>query len=211
MSKLERSNKWFIRITSPWALLEPKVAEMKGWIDIEKMAIAYHVGSKTEKEHIHIVMTMLKELQRQSIAERIKKLFGVKGNGMLSIKPWDGDLKVYAYLRHDEKGKIDYFKVEFTEEEEKTISSTNLIFKDIVKSAKEKASTRIPDKILEEMHGERWTRAQIIRRILMGVKRGEWYPPGHRMEVLVQEIWIKSDPEAIDALVSYYLDKMRYC
>lgn len=210
MAKLERSDKWFIRITSPWTLLESKVAEMKGWIDVVSMATAYHVGAKTEKEHVHIVLTMSKDLQKQSIAERIKKTFGVKGNGMLSIKVWDGDLKVYAYLRHDEKGKIDYYKLTFSEEEEKAIQSTNLIFKDIVKNAKEKATTRIPDRILEEMGGERWTRTKIIRRILEGVKRSEWYPPGPRMEAIVQEVWIKSDPDAIDVLVDFYYRRMLY-
>lgn len=208
--KQEKNDKWFIRVTSPWTLLEPKVKEMKEWIDISGMAIAYHKGEKTEKEHIHIVLTMLKQLQRQSIAERIKKLFGVKGNEQVSIKSWDGNLKVFSYIRHDTSHPIDYFKMKLTEAQEQYISSLELIYLDIKTDAKDKASTRIPDRILTEMDGERWTPKQIIQRIILGVKNKEWYPPGPRMESIFQEIWIRSDDKAADTLTDYYLDKFTY-
>lgn len=202
-SKQERSDKWFIRITSPWELLKPKVNEMKEWIDISGMAIAYHTGTRTEKEHIHIALTMLKHLQKQSIAERVKKLYGVKGNEYLSIKEWDGDLKVIAYMKHDDS-LVEYHKMTLTPEQEELISQTNLIYTDIKKEAKKKASNRIPERIIEEMAGSTWTPKAIIRRILVGVKANEWYPPGHQMERYLQEIMIKTDKDAVGTLTEYY-------
>lgn len=209
--KQEKTNKWFIRITAPWTLLEPKITEMKSWIDISGMAIAYHKGTKTEKEHIHIVLMMLKELQKQSIAERIKKLYGVKGNEQLSIKTWDGNLKVFSYIRHDTSRPIDYFKMELTPAQEQYISSLETIFLDIKTEAKQKASTRIPDRIIEEMNGIRWKPEEIIQRIILGVKNGDWYAPGPRMESIFQEIWIRSDfDKASESLTSYYVEKFSY-
>lgn len=207
MAKQERSDKWFIRITSPWTLLEPKINEMKEWIDIKHMITAFHKGSKSEKEHIHIALQMEKSLQKQSIADRIKKLYGVKGNEQLSIKVWDGDLKVIAYMRHDKTKPLDYFKITLTDEQEKYINDIDTVYIDIVKKAKEKAATRIVDKIIEEMAGSKWKPRAIIRRILIGVKNGEWYPPGQMMERYLQEIMIKTDPDAVDSLTDYYMDR----
>lgn len=207
LGKQEKSTMWFIRITSPWELLRPKVNEMKSMIDISGMVIAYHTGSKTEKEHIHIALVMMKSLQKQSIAERVKKLYGVKGNEMLSIKPWNGDLKVLAYMRQNDC-EIDYFKFDLTPQQEEYIQSTNTIYLDIVTEAKKKAHTRIPERIIEEMAGSQWKPKAIIRRILIGVKNGEWYPPGHQMERYVQEIMIKTDPDAVDLLTDYYYQKL---
>lgn len=179
---------------------------MKEWIDISGMAIAYHTGTRTEKEHIHIALTMMKSLQRQSIADRIKKLYGVKGNEQLSIKTWDGDLKVYAYMRHDES-EVEYFKITLTPDQEERINQTNLIYTDIKKEAKQKASNRIPDRIIAEMAGSTWKPKAIIRRILVGVREGEWYPPGHQMERYVQEIMIKTNKDAVDLLTDYYYER----
>lgn len=207
MAKQERSNKWFIRITSPWTLLEPKLKEMKEWIDIKSMITAFHKGTRTEKEHIHIALEMDKSLQKQSISERIKKIYGVKGNTQLSIKTWDGDLKVVSYMLHDKSRSLDFHKIELTEEQKAYIDNIDTIYVDIVKEAKNKASTRIVDRIIEEMAGSKWKPKAIIHRILLGVKNGQWYPPGNRMETYLQEIMIRTDPDAIDALTGYYMDR----
>jgi len=98
---------WFIRITGPHEFIETKLKLMKEWIDIKRMAIGYHIGNKTGKEHIHIALELLKAIQQQSINKRIKTLFNVTGSDY-SSKLWDGSNKVLSYLYHDEKGKVEY-------------------------------------------------------------------------------------------------------
>lgn len=173
------------------------------------MAIGFHTGSKTKKEHIHIALELIKSVQQQSINKRIKKLFEVSGSDYAS-KVWDGSHKVLSYLYHDEKGKVEFFKMELTDDEKSEIMRTHEVYKEIVQTAKAKASTRIPERILLEIEesGRVWTMAEIIRRILEGVNKDEWYPPGMHMERIVQEIRIKQDPEtAISELTDYYVQR----
>lgn len=209
MPSTKESAKWFIRVTGPHEHLTIKLNGVKEWIDLKRMAIGYHTGNRTGKEHIHIALELLKEVQQQTINKRMKKTFGVAGSDY-SSKTWDGSNKAISYLYHDEKGRVDFFKMELTEEEKVEIQRTHEVYKEIVQTAKAKASTRIPERILEEIKesGEVWTMRKIITRILEGVNKSEWYPPGPQMERIVQEIRIKQDPEtAIPELTQYYMDK----
>lgn len=209
MPSTKESHLWFIRVTAPHEFIETKLKIMKEWIDIKRMAIGFHIGNKTGKEHIHIALELLKAIQQQSINKRIKTLFGAKGADY-SSKIWDGSNKVLSYLYHDEKGKVEYFKMELTPAEMEEVKRTHEVYKEIVSTAKAKASNRIPDRILEEIKegGKQWSTRMIVKRILEGVAKDEWHPPGINMERLVQEIMIKQDPKSgIAALTDYYMRK----
>jgi len=210
MPSTKTSTSWFIRITAPHSHLRTKVNELKENIDVVKMAIGYHTGSKTNKEHVHIALQLMTGLQQQSINKRIKKLFEVSGADY-SSKIWDGSYKVLSYLYHDETGTVEYHKFDISPEQMAEIKRTHEVYKEIVQTAKAKASTRIPERILLEIEesGEKWHIRRILTRILTGVKNNEWYPPGPQMERIVQEIRIKQDPEsAIPELVDYYYSRM---
>lgn len=209
MPSTKESSQWFIRVTAPHSHNETKLKLLKENIDVKRMAIGYHTGDKSKKEHVHIAIEFIKSVQQQTINKRIKLLFEVAGADY-SSKVWDGSHKVLSYLYHDEKGKVEYHKMELTPEELALIDQTKDVYKDIVQTAKAKATNRIPDRILEEIKTSEhiWTMSQIIRRILVGVKDNEWYPPGMQMERIVQEIRIKQDPDReIDDLTNYYVDK----
>lgn len=209
MPSTKESHLWFLRITAPHSHNEAKLKLLKESVDVKRMAIGFHVGNKTKKEHIHIALELYKPVQQQSVNKRIKKLFEVKGADY-SSKTWDGSHKVLSYLYHDESGKVEYFKMELTPDEMSEIQRTREVYKEIVQTAKAKAATRIPERILDEIKetGEVWTMRQIIRRILEGVNKNEWYPPGIQMERIVQEIRIKQDPEtAIAELTDYYMER----
>lgn len=191
MSKQVKSTKWFVRITAPHEHCGVKLDEVKGWVDLVGYAVGYHVGAKTSKPHIHLALIMHSELQRQSIDVRLKKLFGVKGSDY-SSKVWDGSHKALSYLYHDVSGKVEMFRMTLTKEEEEEIARTVSVYSDIVTTAKAKASTRIPDRILEEMGSDQWSERQIIHRIYMGVRAREWYDPGHMIDRYVNEILLRS-------------------
>lgn len=211
MPSTKESDKWFVRITAPHTLTEPKVLELKRSIDIDQMAIGYHMGVRTAKEHIHIAIKLRKSVQQQSINKRIKTLFGVTGADY-SSKIWDGSTKVISYLYHDEKGKVDFHNMTFTDEEMANIKRVHETYKDIVSNAKLKASNRIPDKIIEEIleKGKTLNSGQIITRILKGIANSEFRHPGDQLLIrYVQEIQIRQDPErSIPRMRDYYLEKL---
>lgn len=196
MSKQVTSTLWFVRITAPHSHCETKLKEMCEWIDLSGYAVGYHVGAKTAKPHIHLVITMLKTLQRQSLDVRLKKLFEVKGSDY-SSKVWDGNHKALSYLYHDVAGKVEYFRMTLSPEELAAVKHTADTYREIVTEAKTKASTRIPDRILEEMGGDVWTERQIITRIYQGVRNRDWYDPGPLLDRYVNEIMLRSDEENV--------------
>lgn len=211
MPSTAKSPNWFIRITAPHELLRTKLNEVKSWLDLKEMAIGFHKGEKTKKEHIHIALKMTIELQQQSMNARMKKIFGVE-RADYSSKVWDGSLKAISYLYHDETGSVEFYKMELTEDQKKEISDTVQIYKQITINAKLKASNRMPERIIEEIKasGEKWGLRKVIMRILDGVESNEWFPPGAMMEKYVQEILIKTDPDSKKVLCDYYVDRMRY-
>lgn len=194
MSKQSRSTKWFIRITAPHDHCRTKLADVLTWVDHKCSAVGYHIGKKTQKPHIHIAMEMLTDLQKQSLDTRLKKLFDVKGSDY-SSKAWDGSHKALSYLYHDKEGKVEYHKMELSDEEKKEIETTVAVYNEIVTTAKEKASTRIPDRILEEMGKDQWDELRVIKRIYQGVRAREWYDPGPMMDRYINEILCRSSGE----------------
>lgn len=193
-SKQQKGTKWFVRVTAPHSHCEAKVKMLCESIDVKCAAIGYHIGAKTKKPHIHIAVEMLTELQKQSMDVRLKKLFEVKGADY-SNKPWDGSLKALSYLYHDKDGTVVFHKMDLTESQMDEIRRTVDVYADIVHAAKEKASTRIPDKIVEMMGGEQWRIDQVVRRIYQGVRNKEWYDPGPMMDRYVREILLRSSGE----------------
>ena len=208
MPLAHESMKWFIRITAPWEHIEAKVKEVQGWIDLSGYAIGYHVGVKKGRPHAHLAIEMRKSLQQQSINVRLKKVFGVKGADY-SSKVWDGSLKALSYLYHDTTGKVEYFRMELTAEQISEIQTVASVYSTIVKDAKEKAATRIPDHCLAEIEasGELWNERRIFRFIVQGIKAGRWYSPGtFQVMRYVEEILVKQEKDD-DTMVEFLVDR----
>lgn len=212
MPHTKESTKWFIRITAPWEHIETKVKKVQEWIDLSGYAIGYHIGTKTGKAHAHIALAMLKSLQQQSINKRLKDVFGVKGADY-SSKVWDGSLKAISYLQHDPSGKVEFHRWELSEAEKAEVQTLATVYSSIVEDAKDKASTRIPDRVLEaiEASGSTWSPTQIARHIYEGVREKKWYSPGQLMSRYVEEILVrqKGGEEYIDYLTDRFMEKWR--
>jgi len=60
-----------------------------------------HQGVTKENPHFHLVVESTLDLQ--AFRKRMKKIFNLsKGNGNMSIKPWDGNEDAYSYLFHED-------------------------------------------------------------------------------------------------------------
>lgn len=207
--KSDKSMKWFIRITAPWEHIELKYKAMREWVDFNSSAIGYHIGSKTKKPHAHVALILNTDLQKQSLDVRCKKLFDVKGSDY-SSKAWDGSKKALSYLYHDKAGKVD-MGIELTEEELKEVESLVTVYNEIVTTAKEKASYKLVDYVLDAIKtsGELWTEKRIFEYAMKSIHSGKFHAPGQGlMERYMDEILLKQCDKPLDLEAT--IDKMSY-
>ena len=138
MPQLEKSNRWFVRITLPHVLLKEKVAQL-AWVDVVRILVVTHVGEKTEKEHCHFCVDLSSRLNNKKKIARVKSIYGVSGNEQLSAKSWDGNSDACSYLFSDSSPEI-LLNKGFTESEISQFISRNAQVQVIVQENKKRAS-----------------------------------------------------------------------
>lgn len=207
MPQVKSSKLWFVRITAPHEYCDSKLKLMLEWIDLIHYTVGFHTGKKSQKQHIHIAVALGSELQQQSLNARFRKLFEVKGSDY-SSKIWDGNFKALSYLHHEIGCRVDYVRTPFTDSEREEILKVTQLYNEIVLDKKQKASTRIPDRILEEIteSGKQWNIRQIVSRIYDGVRKTEWYSPGHMMTRYVEEILLRQTPSGDHDYLEFLTD-----
>lgn len=200
--KTVKSTRWWIRVDGPHEYLRERVKIIREWIDFTAISVGYHLGDRKENPHAHFALTLKSEVQKQSMAARLKKLFDIKTKGAYACEPWDGSLKVHSYLRHEPEAEVDYEHAKLTTEEHEQIKVLCEVYKDITTSAKEKAGHKCVLGALEaiEQGGKLWDPDEIIAFILYGVREGKWYSPGNQLFRYVDEIFVRqgSDEAAVD-------------
>lgn len=211
MSKQVRSKLWFIRVDGPWEHLKLKSKDVKGWIDYSGCIIGYHNGDKeVPNPHLHMCLMLRSELQKQSLDTRVKKLFGVAKGGY-SSKVWDGNLGrgAVSYLLHDPKGEIDD-SIGLTPDQWASLKLTNEVIQEEITKAKEKASHKVIDYVLEKIteSGEKWDAERIYLQIIKGVWNRMFYDPGDfQLQKYIDEILIRQC-ENENELTAYAYSRM---
>ena len=90
------STQWAIRVTTD-QILSVKMHSRK----YSFIGYVREIGSETEKAHYHIAIQFDEPKDDNSVRYAVKKHFQVKGNGLYSIKVWDG---LPAYVAYFYKG-----------------------------------------------------------------------------------------------------------
>lgn len=190
MPSITRSQKWFARVTVPHEFARSTVCRIAEWIDLESVLIATHVGDRNEGEHIHLVVSLSSNLQKQSFDQRLKQIYGVKGNANYSSKPWDGDDRACSYLFHDPKAEIILNKG-YTESDLDRYRKLNDDVQKVIAVNKERASSRHVEKVLQlaQDSGRKWSKQEILAEFVHRIRRGEMYEPGDfRMKCYIEEV-----------------------
>lgn len=192
MSKSVKSNLWFFRVDGPKDHLVAKSKELSGKIDIKRIIVAYHVGSKKENPHLHACVELSTMVQKQSFAIRIKTLYGVEARSQYALSVWDGKggEGALSYLYHEETSEILHNKG-FTEEELEAAKKANKAVQAIVNINKEKASNKFIDRAMEQLKPDASQR-EIFDLLFKLSKSGEVYWPGSfRAKTMIEEVYIR--------------------
>lgn len=195
MPQLDRSDKWFARISLPHQILKEKVRQLD-WIDVKRLIVVTHVGEKTEVQHCHFCVELKtgNTLQKQSLLARINRVYGVKGNGQVSAKSWDGNSDACSYLFHDPVAEIIYNRG-YTDDEIEQFKKRNELVQKVVEENKKRASGRCVTRALAaitagELDRDCYAIAKYIFRL---IRDGEMYECGDFMvKRYVEEIISKS-------------------
>lgn len=215
-AKTTKSTRWWIRIDGPHEFLKSKYLAVCGWPDHVSSGIAYHLGEKKDNPHCHIALTTSSDIQKQSLAVRIKSLFDIKTKGAYMVEPWDGQLKVFSYMYHDGESEenVDVTRAKLSPDDIAHISTLRSVYKEIVTSANEKAKHKCITGTLEaiQFSGSIWTPKDIMRFILSGVRENKWYNPGPCLFRYVDEIYLKQGSaeegeECLEKLVNKYYNQ----
>lgn len=111
-----------------------------------------HKGETNENPHYHLIVRT--KVLPQAFRVRFKKIFDQgRGNGHMSIKPWDGDIDACAYMFHEPAARvvirkgIDDARLEQFKERNKHVQQE-------VMTAKEKASWKLEAEVIKRMKAD---------------------------------------------------------
>jgi len=192
-----KSTRWFFRVTLPHdavrAMWKAALETVK-LMDMTRCLAVGHVGEKTEKEHVHFILELSKELQKQSFDVRIKSIFSVKGADY-SSKPWDGGMEHGAgsYLYHDPNA-TEIYRKGFTDDQLAKFRECNQQVQAVVEENRSRASGRCVDRTLTLIteSNRNWTRQEIAYQLLADIREDKMYECGDFvLRKYIEEIYMK--------------------
>jgi len=155
-----------------------KMIMLQSVADYQAIVAVRHKGAYGENPHYHLVLQT--EVKEQAFRVRLRKVFDQgKGNGHMSIKPWDGNIDAIAYLFHeDEKAEL-VLKHNVSDELIDKARQRNTEVQTKMREAKERASWRLEDEVLEDMRALKSVPDEdtIAKSIILKALRGNKYMP----------------------------------
>lgn len=116
---------FFIRLqkleTYPEKLLEFSRLD---WV-LSMLCVEHNGESSDPNPHYHFTLST-EPLLLPTLRARLNRIFdSAKGNGHLSIKPWDGEIQANAYMFHESPDGAPYINKGYTDEQLDTFRSYN--------------------------------------------------------------------------------------
>lgn len=192
------SEDWFVRITQPHEFVKIQLSSILTWSSVKRVLVVSHVGEKTKKQHVHLLLSVVRPLQQQTVSVMFKKFF--LEPRCISVKQWDGKCEgesALSYLWHDTSAQI-LFNKGFDDD---IINASKQVCADVVNvvnERKQRSPGHCVSKILDEIIKSKrvWNEQQICMRILNMIRDGQMYEPGDFMITrYVNEIYSKQPQE----------------
>lgn len=113
-----------------------------------------HQGVTKENPHFHLVIESTIDLQ--AFRKRMKKIFNLsKGNGNMSIKPWDGNEDAYSYLFHEDPNSSILVQKGIADTTITKAKDRNLAVQREIQQSKGKATWRAEDIVRKQLDAKR--------------------------------------------------------
>lgn len=178
MGKSDKSYKWFVRVDCNKDAGVACAGMMLQWIDMKRLLMLHHMGEKKDNPHVHFVLELSSEIQKQSLDTRVKKIFSIEKRSQYSSKIWDGGDEACSYMFHEPDGPVLHNKG-FTEDEIDRFKLHNESVQKVLAINKERASSRLPDRAIEHFNGESPSRREVLDWMLRQIHEGQTYETGN--------------------------------
>lgn len=191
-TKAQRSQFWFVRADGPEEFLRQKWVQLSQQLDVKAVLAVFHVGGKKENPHCHACIELTTSPQKQSVDDRLKRLFSIVKGHDYSSKIWDGErgLGAGSYMFHE--GANVLVNKGWSDAEIEEAKKANEAVQKVIKVNNERASTKLVDKALLAFVGMTPSRREILRYMLKECRDGGSYYPGTFMlKKYVEEVQLK--------------------
>lgn len=181
-AKSVRSKLWFVRLDGPEEHLRQKCGDLSRSLDTVAMIAAFHKGKRGEHPHCHMCIETQSEIQKQSFADRLKKMFGITERSQYALDVWDGNRGqgAVSYLFHEAEEVILANKG-FSDQEIVDARKANQAVQAMVSVNKEKASVKLVERALDHFRGSVYRsglKVEIFKWMALECKEGRHHFPG---------------------------------
>jgi len=145
-----------------------------------------HTGSSKENPHYHLVIQT--QVKDKAFRARMVKVFDKgKGNGHMSIKPWDGADEAYSYMFHEGAKKADIIH-NITDERISHFMKLNSQVQGLVSEAKKKATFLLETEVLQFLNKES-DEFDIGKQIVtLALRTGKYLPSDFQLRSMVDKV-----------------------
>lgn len=157
--------------------------------DYKSIIAVRHKGNKGENPHYHLVIRT--EVAGQAFRVRMRKIFDQgKGNGHMSIKPWDGNNDAISYLFHEDENTNILVQHNISDETIAQAKARNKEVCEMVQASKAKASWHLEEIVYQELQGQSGIPEHHIgqRIILTALRAGKYVPQPWHIRAMTQRI-----------------------
>lgn len=175
---------------------QDKIRSLALCLDYKSLVGVRHTGASGENPHYHVVIQT--QVKDQAFRVRMKKIFDQgKGNGHMSIKPWDGCSDAVSYLFHEDPDTALVIQHNVSDETIAQAKVRNEQVKKDVEKAKQRASWRLEDEVFEQIQKQGLARrtidsgleVQIAQKlILTALRSGKYVPNDFLLRAMVRRI-----------------------
>lgn len=196
MGKADKSFNWFVRVDVDKLGGIACAGIMIQWIDLKRLLMVHHMGEKKDNPHVHFVIELKSELQKQSLDTRLKKVFTIEKRSQYSSKIWNGDDECCSYMFHEPNADI-LHNQGFTEDEINRFRAINDSVQKVIAINKDKASCRAPERAVAHFADSSPGRREVLEWFLNEIHEGLMYDPGDfRLATYVEEVVNKCTAKA---------------
>lgn len=170
-----------------------KLPMLSACADYKSIIAVKHMGNKGENPHFHLVVRT--EVAGQAFRVRMRKIFDQgKGNGHMSIKPWDGCNDAISYLFHEDENTAILVQHNISDETVAQAKERNRQVVSMVQASKAKAAWHLEDIVYEQVKDQTPHPSEAVigqQLILAALRHGKYVPQPWHIRAMTQRIQFK--------------------